>query len=296
MKQDIFIGVDGGATKTIVRVETASGELVGQELAGPANIRLSVPKAWQSIHAALEKILSNKNISMPKKQYRLHAGMGLAGSEIAAAYQAFLHTPHPFDSLMVVSDAHIACLGAHGGRDGAIVAIGTGIVGYAIHAGSQTKVSGWGFPHDDLGSGAWLGLEATKITLQSLDGRSHVSGLSKAIYQHFQNNKNDFVSWANQANSTAFAELAPIVINEAQCGDVAAKQLLQQAANYVEQIAAALQVKQQLPCALIGGLAKTLQPYLSKTFQQTLVVCENTSEMGALLLIRQHWKPEAKNA
>ena len=52
MKQHLFIGVDGGATKSIVRVEDETGRLLGKEIGGPANIRLSVDQSWQSIHSA----------------------------------------------------------------------------------------------------------------------------------------------------------------------------------------------------------------------------------------------------
>ncbi len=72
--QDIFIGVDGGATKCKVRVEDAEGNLLGQALGGPANIRLSVEMAWQSILQPLEEILRTHNISLRDKDFRFHAG------------------------------------------------------------------------------------------------------------------------------------------------------------------------------------------------------------------------------
>lgn len=292
MEQDIFVGVDGGATKTIICVEDATGKRLGQEVSGPASIRLSVAQAWQSINSALERILLANRIFIEEKKFRLHAGMGLAGSELHTNLKSFLATPHHFSTLHVVSDAHIACLGAHSGRNGAVIAIGTGVVGYAIHADDVAKVSGWGFPQDDLGGGAWMGLEAMRVTLQSLDGRIVASGLSRAVHAHFKQDTKQLVAWANQANSTAFAELAPIVIQQSKEGDVHALRIMQQAAQHIESIAYALRAKHQLKCALIGGLATELQAYLSLQLQKEFIPCENPAEVGAMLFIRQQLAKE----
>jgi glucosamine kinase len=42
------------------------------------------------------------------------------------ALEELMARPHPFHSVVYVNDATIACIGAHGGRDGGIVIIGTG--------------------------------------------------------------------------------------------------------------------------------------------------------------------------
>ena len=63
MADDIFIGIDGGGSKSKVRIEDARGHLLGQAVGGPANIRLSVSEAWRSIYAALEEALKLQKIS-----------------------------------------------------------------------------------------------------------------------------------------------------------------------------------------------------------------------------------------
>lgn len=291
MTQTFFIGVDGGATKCIVRIEDEAGRLVGREISGPANIRLSVDQAWSSIHSAVKNILQPLGISLSEKQYRFHAGMGLAGYEIESAYQAFLKHSHSFDTLIVSSDAHVACLGAHDGHDGAIIIIGTGTVGFQIESEHITKVGGWGFPHDDEGGGAWLGLNAIQITLQWLDNRLPVSQLAKAVYAHFEEDQERIVVWANQANSTAFAELAPIVIKQCEAGDKTAIQLMQKAAAAIDVIGDALErsqlaEKHPLPCALIGGISPFIQSYLTAKLRERLFPCQSTPDAGAILLVR----------
>lgn len=289
MTEKMFVGVDGGATKCIVRVENEAGQLLGREASGPANIRISPAQAWDSIRTALHAILKPLNISLDRPQ-NFHVGMGLAGCEVMDAYRTFIQQNNIFSSLVVTSDAHTACLGAHNGGDGAIIIAGTGVVGFQVEQGETSKIGGWGFPHDDIGGGAWIGLQAMIIALQTLDGRLPQSPLAKAVSKHFNNDFNAMVSWANQANSTAFAELAPIVITHTQAGDAAATQILQQAAIAIEKVANALSAKQNtneiLPCTLVGGIAPFLEPYLSQTLRARLRKALATPDAGAVMLVR----------
>ncbi len=81
--------------------------------------------------------------------------MGLAGCEAKSAYETFLQQPHLsliwpyFQMRMRLVQAPIWV------KNGSIIIIGTGVVGYQIEGHHNSKVSGWGFPHDDIGSGAW---------------------------------------------------------------------------------------------------------------------------------------------
>ena len=65
----------------------------------------------------------------------------------------------------------IACLGAHGGRDGGIVIAGTGSVGLAMVNGREFRIGGYGFPISDEGSGAEIGLHAIRLALRAHDKR-----------------------------------------------------------------------------------------------------------------------------
>lgn len=291
MSHSFYIGVDGGATKCLVRVEDEQGRLLGRETGGPANIRLSVPQAWNSIQSALAKILSPHSIVFGDKTCRWHAGMGLAGCEVDDAYQAFLATPHDFDTLALTSDAHSACLGAHAGQDGAVIIIGTGVVGFQVESGQTSRVGGWGFPHDDQGGGAWMGLQAVSRTLMALDGRLSPDQMTQAVFNRFGDDMGYFVTWANQANSTAFAELAPLVIQSASAGVEAAKHLMTEAGLALDYVGAALKSAQEskeliLPCALAGGIAPFIMPYLGDELRARLVPCQFPPDAGAVFLVR----------
>jgi glucosamine kinase len=289
--QDIFIGIDGGGTKSKIRVEDSHHQLIGQAVNGAACLRISVDAAWQAIYTALDEILQPQQISLQDKKYRFHVGMGLSGCEVKEAYQEFMSRSHPFETLIVTSDAHTACLGAHHGSDGAIIIVGTGVVGYEIDGGKGSQVGGWGFPHDDEGGGAWLGLEAVRLTFQWLDKRVEKSPLVEDVFAFFGHDLDKFVTWANRANSTEFARLAPLVINHSQQEEIAALRILKKAAHAVDRIGHTLMKlhgphKNPLPCSLLGGIAPFLEPLLSEDLREVLVPRQGDANTGAILMVR----------
>lgn len=292
MAQDIFIGVDGGGTKSKIRVEDDAGNILGQAVSGPANIRLSIDGAWQSIYTALEEVLTPLNIFLDDKNFHFHIGLGVAGCEIKSACDTFLNRPYPFKTIKLISDAHAACIGAHAGEDGAIIVVGTGVVGYQIQAGNSSKVGGWGFPHDDIGGGAWLGLEASRLTFQWLDHRVEKSPLVEEVFAFFNNDLEHFVAWANRANSREFARLAPLVINHSQQEEVAAVRLMKKAAHAVDRISIALakmrvQHEESFPLCLFGGIAPFIEMWVSEELRACLVQRQADASVGSLLIIRE---------
>lgn len=286
---NLFIGVDGGATKTIVRIEDENGNLLGEGKSGTSNIRLSVDKTWRSIFDALEQALVPTKIPLNARACNFFCCAGLAGTQVPSACEEFLAQPHPFRKLILESDGYISCVGAHGGGDGAVIAIGTGVVAYQIEMGNISRVSGWGFPQGDEGSGAWLGLEAVRATLHWQDGRRDNSPLIEAILAHFQQDWTQFIIWANQAKSTQFAELAPIVVEQAEGETPLAVELMLQAAREIDRIGEALAAKtsKSLPCALLGGLSPSIEPWLGESLRSRLVPPQYDAAKGAILRLRQ---------
>jgi glucosamine kinase len=287
--RELFVGIDGGATKTIARVENAQGQLLGVGKAGPANIRLDPVGAWRSIRAAIAQALAEFEIPSEVAGYRWYGGAGLAGTQVPAACDRFLALGHRFTRLHLHSDGYISCLGAHQGQDGAVIAIGTGVVAYQIEGERVTRVSGWGFPQGDEGSGAWLGLAAIQQTLQWWDGRRAVTPLIRGVMARFDQDGDRLILWANAAGSQQFAELAPVVMTAAAAGDESAIALMTAAGQEIEKIWRALVAKQQqpLPCSLLGGLASPLEPYLGDEMRSHLVPPQADAATGAVLLARQ---------
>ena len=141
-------------------------------------------------------------------------------------------------------------------------------------------------------------MEAAKLTFKWLDGRAAQSTLAQTVYTHFQQDPQRFLLWAHAANATAFAALAPVVVQQSQQGDAEACAILQRGAAAIDAIGATLLRKQQkehapLPCSLVGGVTAYIEPYLSTALRTRLRPCQATPDAGAVMLVRQHVKEKA---
>lgn len=295
MSIDIFIGVDGGASSCKVRIEDAAGNLLGSAKGGPTTIKFSTGKAWETILSTITAALASTNIKLEDNRYHFHLGCGLTGCELPEPCTKFLKEAPPyFSTVRLESDAYTACLGAHAGQDGAIIIVGTGAVSIQIQNGKTTQVSGWGFPHGDEGSGAWLGMEAVRLTLQWLDGRFETpnTALLEMIFQKFERDLIKLVVWSNAANSTKFAEIAPLVIEQLKKQDLLALELIQRATDAIDRIGMALAKHSEngklLPCCLCSGLAPFIEPYLSPELKARIVPCKHDAASGAIFMIKKH--------
>ncbi len=291
MKKRYFIGIDGGGTKSRLQLEDQHGSLLAKAISGPASIRWSINITWESINAALDNACHEANIDPNDPNNEFYAGMGLAGCEISRAREQFLKTPNRFSKIVLNSDGYTACIGAHDNKDGAIITVGTGVVGFLMQNHHAKRVGGWGFPHGDKGGGAWLGVEAARLTFQCVDGRIKSTPMLSAILHRFDNNSDTFNDWANAADAKQFASLAPIVIDYADKNDPHALQLIKQAAHEINLLYKSMlkhtTTKQVIPCCLFGGIAPFLLPWIDQNFIDALVERKYDPAKGAIIMVKE---------
>lgn len=289
MTEPLFVGIDGGGTRCRSRITDAAGNTLGEGVAGPANTRLGLDGVFVEIRAACVEALALAGLP-PATMARLHAGLGLAGLGLASERAKVMAYPHPFAAMMADTDAYIACLGAHQGRDGAILIVGTGSCGCGIVQGQSFAVGGWGFELSDHGSGAALGREAARRALLAFERVIAATPLSKAIMARFGDSPEQAVLWGDSAKPRDYAALAPLVFEHAARGDALALALLEQTASDAALLLRALEARRATPIALLGGLAKPIAPYLPAAARTLLVEPAGDALAGALLMARQHYR------
>jgi glucosamine kinase len=195
--------------------------------------------------------------------------------------------PHPFRSVVYAHDATIACIGAHGARDGGIVIIGTGSVGFAVVGGREIRVGGYGFPISDEGSGADLGLHAIRLGLRAYDERAVGTNLTRDVMTRFHNDPFEAVAWMDHATATDYATFAPLVMRHADAGDPVARRIVRDAAEQIDELVRRLTECGAPRIALLGGLASSMQPWLAPDVERRLVPVEGDAVDGALHLARR---------
>lgn len=280
---DIFLGIDGGGTKCKARLEDAQGNLLAEATSGPANAARHLSGSVAAVIEASERAIANANINGLKIN-QIHAGIGLAGINIPQVKQEFLKQSLPFASWHITTDLHIACLGAHLGKDGAIVIVGTGSSGIAILKDEQLEVGGHGFIVGDKGSGAWLGKMAITHCLETLDGISPNNLLSKEIMNLLNcDNSYDLVNLTLEAKPAFYAALAPLIMQLAASQQEEALSLVNQAAEYINKLCRRLLNGNLGRLSLIGGITQPLLPYLDNELQSIIQPAKMSPEQGAIL-------------
>ena len=282
----LFVGIDGGGTGCRARIEDADGCLLGAGSAGPAAVRLGIDRSLAEVEAASRAAAVDAGLP-PSILTEMDAGVGLAGIGRRGVADEIYARSHPFRSVIYANDATIACIGAHSGRDGGIVIVGTGSAGFAMVRGREVKVGGYGFPISDEGSGADLGLRALRQALRAHDGRIAATRLTAEILERFDDDPFSVVAWMDRATATDYATLAPMVMRHANSGDKIARRVVSIAAARVDDMVRYLVECGAPRVALAGGLASSMEPWLAADVRRRLSPIEGDGVAGALLLARR---------
>jgi glucosamine kinase len=280
----LFLGVDGGGTLCRARLCDGSGTVLGEGKAGPANIRLGLDDSIRAVLDATGQCLAEAKLAIDSRP--IIACLALAGATEPVELEAMENYRHPFRQLVVTTDAHAACVGAHRGEDGGVIIIGTGTVAWAILAGRNHRVGGWGFPVSDEGSGAWLGCEVVRRVLWAHDGRALWTGLLRAVFEQFNSDPHAIVRWMSSAKPRDFATLAPVVVQHTSQDDPAGCELMQLAGGHIDALAERLNAIGVRRLAVAGGLSSSVTPWLSRETRRRLVPAAADALAGALWLAR----------
>lgn len=283
MTREFLLGVDGGGTQCRARLANLSGAVVGEGIAGPANVRRGLAETVAAVLDAARQCLAQAGLDEVAFADTT-ACLALAGASEPAELAAARRERLPFRRTLITTDAEAACAGAHGGRDGGIVIVGTGSIGWAIRGGRHYRVGGWGLPVSDEGSGAWVGAEAIRRVLWAHDGRIAWTDLLRRLIEEFHGDPHAIVRWSAKASAADYGRFAPTVAEYARRGDPVGKELLSAAAGHIEALARRLLAWDTPRLSLVGGLATTIERYLADEVRRRLTPAEGDALSGALQL------------
>ena len=255
------LGIDAGGSHCRARLIDAGGAVVGTGHAGTANARIGVPALYDILCDTAGQAIAAAGLS-PAQRRSIRAGMGIAGITRPGVREELATLDFGFASVTFATDAQIANLGAHGGEDGAILIIGTGSAAQLRVGGRDFTIGGYGFPISDEGSGAALGLSAMRHALRALDGRTRRTPLSAAVTERFDHDTARAVAWMDEASPRDYGTFAPLVMDYAEAGDAIARSIVEDAAAHIERFIETIFERGAVRCALVGGLAPRMAPWL----------------------------------
>nr|HQU83059.1 BadF/BadG/BcrA/BcrD ATPase family protein [Pyrinomonadaceae bacterium] len=143
---NLYLGVDGGGTKTHIALRNEKGEIVGEGFAGASNpLRVGVENAVENIVKAINNACDVYELS---RGDIVSATLGLAGvrrGDIKKIVGDSFRKRLNLKKIQVVTDAEIALFGSTLGKAGLVIIAGTGSVCLGIDDDGKLALSGgWG--------------------------------------------------------------------------------------------------------------------------------------------------------
>lgn len=125
--------------------------------------------------------------------------------------------------VLMAHDSVTSFLGALGDTTGAITAVGTGVVTFAVGDDSVARVDGWGYIMGDAGSGYWIGRAALDAVMRAHDGRGPATALTDVVRAEYPDLEGAYVALqSDEGRVRRVASFARAVSDLAAGDDVAA--------------------------------------------------------------------------
>ncbi len=291
------MGIDGGGSTIRVVITTPDLTVCGQSEGPTANPGLvGIETAARTIQDTMRAALASAALTPDQIAA---VGIGVAG---AAAYHsaAWLRdvtaAVTPQAHIVPSTDFEIALVGAVGRLEGVLVLAGTGSLAYGVNAAGRTAlVGGWGYLLDDAGSGYWIGIRALGAVVRAADGRGPHTALTPVLLGALDLPEPlDLITWLYRfetARTRAVAQLAPLVLEQAEDGDLVAQVIITGAVAELALAAHTVMHRLDMPepdFAFAGGLlsqSNVLSESLSAALGlEALPVPRHPPVIGAALL------------
>lgn len=233
----LFLGVDGGSSRTEAAIVDAYGQVLGRGVAGPSNL-YTVDEAM--IRESVTKAIMRATWQAGIEEVRFAAAFfGMAGAGTAhdryCLTQILSQCVH-CGCLEVHHDAYVALAGATECSYGLVLLAGTGSCAFGVNPdGKEALVGGWGHRFGDEGSAYDVTRRALQCIARAADGRGMPTTLTSRFAKHLGvDDSRDTVRAIyrlHRGHVPSLAALAPLVTTAASEGDAVARQILAAAAH-----------------------------------------------------------------
>lgn len=266
MNERVYLGIDGGGTKTAAVLLDSDGGEVARGASGPSNLHsVGQPAAESALRDAIYQALGLAALAPSDVTA---TGLGMAGAarpdDVLQIREMVLRIA-PFEKLIITHDAEAALVGGVGRRYGAVLIAGTGAIAYGVNARGETaRADGWGYLMGDEGSALWMGLEGLRAIARAHDDRGPTTALTASILDHLRlTDLNLLVNsvYAEDFGVPHLAALAPLVRHAAEHGDSVARDILRDAGQRLSGTLSAVIRRLNMPdepfdVLLLGGVLR----------------------------------------
>lgn len=248
MSEPVYLGVDGGGTKTRFALVDGEGRLLAEAQLGTTyhphvgldGVRAILATGVAEVLAAAAREradIAHAFFGLPAYGEDGHATAVLR--ELPAAILG--HHRYDCDNDMVCGWAgSLAC------ADGINIVAGTGSIGYGQRRGAAARAGGWGEAFSDEGSAYWIAMRGLNAYSRMSDGRLPKGPLHAVLNAHFGlDNDLDICAHVYGGNAYARGDLAQLsrqVADAANAGDAVAIDIFRDAGRELAQVCDALRI------------------------------------------------------
>jgi N-acetylglucosamine kinase-like BadF-type ATPase len=185
MSAKLFLGVDGGGTKTGFLIVDESGNTLASRQLGTTHFR-------QVGLGGLFEVLSEGVTALCVKAgidksciHRAYFGLPGHGEDAAVAQQQIEIVAEVLGHTRFECGNDVVCgwAGSLAGIDGINIVAGTGSIGYGERLGRTARAGGWGDILGDEGSAFWIGIEGLRAFAKMSDGRLPLGPIYELVRQ-----------------------------------------------------------------------------------------------------------------
>ncbi|MDP4153010.1 MAG: BadF/BadG/BcrA/BcrD ATPase family protein [Bacillota bacterium] len=257
-----LIGIDGGGTKTILKIADLDGKIINSVTGGPCNINSSDS---ENIEVMLSSLLSKatRDIGLDLEDCAyLCIGTAGAGRENDRKRVKKIIRSAGYKGALKVTDDAVTVLRAGVEHEGIILVSGTGSICMGCTSeGKVARVGGWGHIIGDEGSGYAAAVLILKAVMHAYDGRGLNTKLKNLVLGHLDfENEEQLIAYVYQQGNgkNEIAEISEMLVPACEEGDSAAiaiiKFLGKELVEQVSTVAGRLGFeKRQCPLVISGG-------------------------------------------
>ncbi|MDQ3616597.1 MAG: ATPase [Actinomycetota bacterium] len=274
----MVVGGDLGGTSTRVLVAGKDGLPLGRGTAGGGNPVSHPGTAAAALGQAMAHALAGLEPALVRAAViGVAGGSALSRPEVRDAFDRVWADLGMGCLPRYASDLEIAFAAGTSEPDGTILIAGTGAVAGAVRNRQLIQtVDGHGWLLGDDGSGFWLGREAARATLRTLDAGEEPGPLVRSVLRELAAldeptalSQRPDLSWqrvrvidtVNSRPAVRLAELAPLVTAACAENDHVAKRIVEQAARLLlETVCRVRRPEERTPIVLAGGLTDKESP------------------------------------
>jgi N-acetylglucosamine kinase-like BadF-type ATPase len=280
----LYLGVDGGGTKTSLVLIDSDGEILATHVApGSYYLSIGMDALGALLAEAVRTVLYKAVVTADELDFAFF-GLPAYGEDsallgtLSQLPQQFLHA----DTFLCGNDMVCGWAGSLLCRDGISIVAGTGSICYGERQGAVARSGGWGELFSDEGSAYWIACRGLNLFSRMSDGREAPSALYDLVKQSLPIDADlDLCAhiFSHLGGDRArIAQLSKLVTQAARAGDEQSMAVVDDAAAELALLVDATRRQlefaagEPVPVSYSGGVFEHLGAMLTEKFSARLRV------------------------